>query len=296
MRGASGRRGESPEAVAALIRVFRDPDSHPSVRRAAVLSLGTQSSPEAIEELGVALSDRDPEVVGVALYGFRSSINRYLVSQTAQNALARFINNTNDEENRNYAIEGLCRIARERSNQVTDEQFRILTNALRSENENVSLDAERTLIALSGRSVPYIVEQFGNGISSATLMDILAEIGPPAISNLYRALEHENPIIRANSAQVLAQIGRNSNMPAVTNQDELNSIVESIYYLALLDPDRTVREVACNALGSMGRRGTGALRVLEIIAEEDRNGGVRYHARQAINMIQRNRLRVRILP
>jgi hypothetical protein len=117
------------------------------------------------------------------------------------------------------------------------------------------------------------------------LLEVLVRIGPPALSELEVALQHNNPNVRISAMQVIGKIGEPSFIDLVLPFTQSKLVYERAwavgtlgyagllkYYETLLtaldDEDCSVRESAIKALGDLGDNR--ALPALKRIAEQDR--------------------------
>ena len=254
--------------VTALIPLLRD--SNEVIRGEAARVLGGigRGSAQIARALIPLLNDRSPFVRPQAVNAL-GSIEQGLpqnVRDEAVTALLPLLTDVNIPAS--FAPRALANLLRGASLPVRQQAVTPLMGALGNPDRGAQDAASDALVSIGQPAAAQLVPQFGN-MSSLTILSVLRGIGEGAIDDLIRGLNHENPVVRANSAQTLTSIiGRNG---VRVSEQKLNEIITGISNIISMPRiDRDTQIAAIQALGRLGRQASSAVPLLTSIANNDR--------------------------
>jgi HEAT repeat protein len=316
-----------PRAVPALLEALKDEDVR-DVRRAAALALGEIGDPRAVPALLEAIKDEDvywaaaralgkigdPRAVPALLEALKDQRMRLSATEALgkigdPQALPALLEALKDKD------WGVRRAAAEALGEFCDPQAApALMEALEDEVEWVRYAAAKALERIPKRqAIPTLIQALKNEKSWVRDMavvalkgelwerqravEILGEIGSPAVPVLLEALKDEDLKVRWLAAQALGKIGDPRAVPALLEAlkdqwmrlsatEALGKIGDPQAVPALLealkDENKWIRKAAVSALGEIGDRQ--ALPAL-MEALKDRDENVRRAAAEALGEI-----------
>ena len=249
--------GEKTEAIATLIKLLTDEDSH--VRRIAADALSNlgKDSDQVVNALIKLLTDEDSDVRYIAADAL-SNLGKD--SDQVVNALIKLLTDE-DSDVRRIAADALRKLGKD-SDRVVNALIKLLTDE-DSDVRRIAADALRKLGKDSDRVVNALIKLLTDEDSDVRYIaaDALSNLGKDSdqvVNALIKLLTDEDSDVRRIAADALRKLGKDS-----------DRVVNALIKL-LTDEDSDVRRIAADALRKLGKDSDQVVNALiKLLTDED---------------------------